>query len=209
MSEANIDFYMAPQTRAMTAHWMLEEVGAPYRTHVLDLEAGEHKQSGYLAINPMGKVPALVHEGTVITEVAAICLYLADAFPETGLAPPIGDPKRGTYLRWLVFVPGCVEPAIMDRRLERPPGPPQALGYGDIDTLVEVMAKALTPGPYLLRDHFSAADVMMGSAVRWGMFTKLLPERPEFLEYAGRLNERPALQRTMQQEAALPQRQLR
>jgi glutathione S-transferase len=102
-----------------------------------------------------------------------------------------------------VFVPGCVEPAIMDRRLDRPPGPPRALGYGDLDTMVEVMAGALTPGPYVLGQQFSAADVLMGSTVRWGMLTKLLPERPEFLGYASRLSERPALQRTMQQEAAL------
>jgi glutathione S-transferase len=152
----------------------------------------------------MGKVPAIVHQGTVVTEVAAICLYLADAFPEAGLAPPIGDPRRGTYLRWLMFVPGCVEPAMVDRGLERPPGPPRSLGYGDFDTTMQVMAGALTPGPYLLGEHFTAADVMMGSAVRWGMLTKLLPERPEFLAYAGRLSERPALQRSMQQQATLP-----
>jgi glutathione S-transferase len=198
-----IDFYMAPQTRAVTVHWMLEEVGAPYRMHVLDLEAGEHKQPDFLALNPMGKVPAIVHQGTVVTEVAAICLYLADAFPAADLAPPIGDPRRGTYLRWLMFVPGCVEPAMVDRGLERPPGPPRSLGYGDFDTTMQVMAGALTPGPYLLGEHFTAADVMMGSAVRWGMLTKLLPERPEFLAYAGRLSERPALQRSMQQQATL------
>jgi glutathione S-transferase len=205
MREAEIDFYMAPQTRAVTVHWMLEEAGAPYRKHVLDLEKGEHKRPDFLAINPMGKVPALVHRGTTVTEVAAICLHLADAFPAAGLAPPIGDPRRGTYLRWLVFVPGCVEPAMMDRRLERPPGPSRALGYGDFDTMVEVMAGALTPGPYLLGEQFTAADVLMGSTLRWGMFTKLLPERPEFLTYARRLSERPALQRTMEQEAALAQ----
>jgi glutathione S-transferase len=205
MSDA-IEFYMAPQTRAVTVHWMLEEAGAPYRMHVLELEKGEHKQPAFLAINPMGKVPTVVHQGTVITEVAAICLYLADAFREAGLAPPIGDPKRGTYLRWLMFVPGCVEPAMVDRGLERPPGPPRSLGYGDFDTTVEVMAKALTPGPYLLGEQFSAADVVMGATVRWGMFIKLLPERPELLAYAGRLNERPALQRSVEQQAALAPR---
>jgi glutathione S-transferase len=201
MSE--IEFYMAPQSRAVTVHWMLEEVGAPYRMHVLDLDKGEHKRPDFLAINPMGKVPAIVHQGTVVTEVAAICLHLADAFPAAGLAPPIGDPKRGAYLRWLMFVPGCVEPAMVDRGLERPPGPPRSLGYGDFDTTVDVMAKALTPGPYLLGGQFSAADVVMGAAVRWGMFIKLLPERPELLAYAGRLGERPALQRSMEQQAAL------
>jgi glutathione S-transferase len=108
-----------------------------------------------------------------------------------------------------MFVPGCVEPAIIDRRLERPPGPARSLGYGEIETMVEVMAKALASGPYLLGEQFTAADVMMGSAVRWAMFTKLLPERPEFLGYAGRLSERPALRRTMEQEAALAPRQPR
>ena len=109
--EPEIDFYHAPQTRAVTAHWMLEEAGAPYRMHVLDIDRREHKQPAFLAIDPMGKVPALVHRGTVITKLAAICLYLADAFPDAGLAPPIGDPERGSYLRWLLFVPGCVSPA--------------------------------------------------------------------------------------------------
>lgn len=100
-----IDFYLAPQTRAVTVLWMLEEAGAPYRMHVLDFDKGEHKQPDYLAIHPMGKVPAIVHKGTVITEGAAICCYLADAYPEAGLAPPIGDLRRGSYLRWLFFVP--------------------------------------------------------------------------------------------------------
>lgn len=203
MPEQTIDFYMAPRTRSMTVHWMLEEVGAPYRTHVLDLEGGAHKQPAYLAINPMGKVPALVHGDTVITEAAAICLYLADAFPAAGLAPPIGDPARGTYLRWLLFMPGCVEPAIMDRAFERPPAPAQSLGYGDFDTMLEVMAKALQPGPYLLGDAFSAADVVFGAGVRWALHMKLLPEQPELTAYAERLGGRPALQRAMTQEATM------
>jgi len=187
---------------------MLEEVGAPYRMHVLDLEKGEQKRANFLAINPMGKVPAIVHQGTVVTEVAAICLCLADAFPAADLAPSIGDPRRGTYLRWLLFVPGCLEPAMVDRGLERPPGPPRSLGYGDFDMTMEVLAGALTPGPCLLGEQFSAADAIMGATVRWGLLIKLLPERPELLAYASRLNERPALQRSMQQQAALSGRPL-
>ena len=145
----------------------------------------------------------------MVTELAAICLYLADAFPDAGLAPPIGDPERGSYLRWLLFVPGCVSPAIVDRRLERPPGPPPLLSSGDFDTLIEVMAQTLSPGPHLLGDQFSAADVMMGSAIRWSLLAKLLPERPELLAYAARLNERRALQRISAKEAALLARHAR
>jgi glutathione S-transferase len=202
-SKAEIVFYHAPQSRSVIVHWMLEEVGAPYRMHLLDLKKDEHKEPAYLAINPMGKVPALAHGYVVITEAAAICAYLADAFPDAGLAPPVGDRRRGTYFRWLLFGPGCLEPAVTDRMLDRPTGSPQMTGYGTFDAMLEVVAKAVEPGPYLLGDQFTAADVVLGSGLQWGMMTKAIPERPEIVAYTGRLCERPALQRVYAKDAEL------
>ena len=195
MSEDTIIFHHAAPSRSSIVRWMLEEVAAPYRVELLDLTRNEQKSPGYLAINPMGKVPAIVHRGVVVTEVVAICCYLADAFPAAGLAPPVGDPLRGPYLRWSVFEASALEPAIIDRMLQRPPGRPGALGYGDFDTTMNVVAQAVASGPYLLGDCFSAADVLIGSALQWGMMVGVVPKRAEFDAYAARLNERPALQR--------------
>jgi glutathione S-transferase len=193
-----IEFYYAPNSRASTALWMLEECGASYETHVLDLKAGDQKKPSYLAINPMGKVPAIVHEGVVVTEVAAICAYLADIFPDAKLAPPVTDPRRGAYLRWLFFAPSCIEPAILDRAYTRAPAPSSTAGYGDFDTVIRVTAEALRAGPYLLGDWFTAADVVMGSLLRWTMLFKLVPELAEFTSYTARLQERPAFLRAQQ-----------
>ena len=202
-SEAEIVFYHAPQSRAVIVHWMLEEVGAPYRMHLLNLKKGEHKEPAYLAVNPMGKVPALAHGDVVVTEAAAICAYLADAFPEAGLAPPVGDRRRGTYFRWLLFGPGCLEPAVTDRMFDRPASPPGALGYGSFDLMLAVVAKAVERGPYLLGNQFTAADVVLGAGLQWGMMTKAIPERPEIVAYGHRLHERPALQRVYAKDAEL------
>jgi glutathione S-transferase len=170
---------------------------------VLNLKAQEHKEAWYKAINPMGKVPAVVHGDTVVTEVPAICVYLADIFPEAGLAPAIGDPRRGTYLRWMFFNAACVEPALIDHALKREPGPASTLSYGDYDTTVDTLASAVGPGPYLLGTSFSAADVVVGSGIRWTLRFKILPERPQFLAYAARLAERPALQRAIAKDEEL------
>ena len=133
-----IVFYTNPQSRGRIVHWMLEETGAPYRMELLSFEKNEHKAPAYLAINPMGKVPAIVHRGVVVTEVAAILTYLADAFPKAGLAPKLDDPARGTYLRWMFFGAGCLEPALIDRMLDRPvPERTAALAYGSYDDDVE------------------------------------------------------------------------
>jgi glutathione S-transferase len=148
-------------------------------------------------------VPALAHGDVVITEAAAICAYLADAFPDAGLAPPPGDRRRGLYYKWLLFGPGCLEPAVTDRMLQRAPGPPAMLGYGDFDTTLNVIAAAVDPGPYLLGEQFTAADIVLGSGLRWGMMIKAIPERPELVAYGQRLGERPALQRAMEKDAEL------
>src|ERR1700754_3284439 len=155
-------FYANPMSRARIVRWMLEEVGEPYRTEILDYGT-TMKAPAYLAINPMGKVPALKHGDTVVTEAAAICCYLADAFPQAGLAPPIGDARRGTYLKWLFFGPSCVEPAVTDKAFRRAEVPPRGtLGYGDYDTVMDVLADAMRAGPYLLGQQFTAADVVIG-----------------------------------------------
>jgi glutathione S-transferase len=191
-----LTLYHAAPSRSAITRWMLEEVGEPYDIHLLDLSKGDNRAAEYLAINPMGKVPALRHGDIVITEAAAICAYLADEFPRAELNVPIGDPRRGPYLKWLFFGPSCIEPAAMDRAFPRKEEARRAaLGYGDFDTVVDVVAKAVATGPHILGEQFTAADVVIGSGLRWGMMFKLLPERPEFTAYAERLATRPALQR--------------
>lgn len=200
-----LTLYHAAPSRSSIVHWMLEELGEPYDLHVLSLKTGDHKRPEYLAVNPMGKVPAIRHRGVVITEASAICAYLADEFPRARLNVPVGDPRRGIYLKWLFFSPSCVEPAIIDRAFPRKePPPPSALGYGDGDTVMRVLAKGVgAADPYLMGEQFTAADVVIGSGLRWGMMFKLIPERPEFAAYVGRLSERPALRRATEKDAKL------
>jgi len=200
---ADLTLYHAAPSRSSTVLWMLEEIGQPYDVHLLNLETKENRQPDYLAINPMGKVPAVNHKGTIITEVAAICTYLADAFPQAGLTIAIDDPRRGAYLKWLFFAPSCIEPAILDRVLKKEGGPQRMLGWGDFDSVIGVLRQALAAGPYLLGDKFTAADVVVGSGVRFGMVFKALPELPEFTAYAQRLAERPAARRATAKDAEL------
>jgi glutathione S-transferase len=193
---AKLTLYHAVPSRSMVTRWMLEEVGEPYDVHLVNLAKGENRTAEHLAVNPMGKVPALRHGDVVITENAAICTYLADAFPKAGLNVPIGDPRRGIYLKWLFFGPSCIEPAMTDRAYPRKEEPRRgALGYGDLETTMDVTAKGVAAGRYLMGEQFTAADVVVGSTLRWGLLFKLLPERPEFVAYVGRLNERAALKR--------------
>jgi glutathione S-transferase len=183
---------------------MLEEIGEPYDIHLLSLSKGDNRASEYLAVNPMGKVPALKHGDTVITEGAAICAYLADEFPRAKLNVPIGTLRRGVYLKWLFFGPNCIEAAMIDRASPRKEEARRAmLGYGDFDTVMDVTAKAVAKGPFLMGEQFTAADVIVGSTLRWGMMFKLLPERPEFIAYTNRLAARPALQRAEAQDKEL------
>jgi glutathione S-transferase len=201
---ANLTLYHASPSRSSTVRWMLEELGEPYDLHVLSLSRGEQRAPDFLAINPMGKVPALKHGEAVITEVAAICTYLADEFPQAKLNIPVGDKRRGPYFKWLFFSPGCIEPAITDRAFPRRDDPRSStLGYGDFDRVMDVVAKGLKPGPYLLGDQFTAADVVVGSTIRWGMMFDLLPKRPEFVAYAEQIGQRPALQRATADDTAL------
>lgn len=193
---ADLTLYHASPSRSSVALWMLEELGQPYDIHLLNLQNGEHQTPEYRAINPMAKVPALRHGDAVITEVAAICTYLADAFPQAKLNIPIGAPGRGAYLKWLFFGPGCLEPAMTDQVFPRKEPPRRAaLGYGDYDTTMDVVAQAVAKGPYLMGEQFTAADVVIGSNIRWGMVFKMAPERPEFVDYVARLTARPAIKR--------------
>jgi glutathione S-transferase len=200
----SLTLYHAAPSRSSIVHWMLEEVGEPYDLHLMSLKKGDNRAADYLAVNPMGKVPALKHGDIVITEAAAICAYLADAFPQAKLNVPVGDPRRGPYLKWLFFGPSCIEPAIIDRLFPRTGDIPRAaLGYGDYDTVLDVLSEAVRGGPYLMGEQFTAADVVIGSGLRWGMMFKGLPERPEFVAYAGRMAERPAAKRATAKDQEL------
>ena len=202
---ATLTLYHAVPSRGQVTRWMMEELGEPYEVHVLDLMKGEQKKPEYLAINPMGKVPALKHGDVIVTEVPAICAYVADEFPDAKLNVPIGDPRRGEYLKWLFFAPGVVEPAVSDRAFPRKEPPrPGAIGYGDFDTAMNVLAAAVGKAkPYLLGAHFTAADVVIGSQLRWGMMFNLIPERSEFTTYVAVLNERQAAKRAQAKDAEL------
>jgi len=169
-------FYTNPQSRGRIARWMLEEVGAPYDTVLLGY-ADSMKAAEYLAINPMGKVPAIVHDGHVVTECAAICAYLADAFPDAGLAPPTTG--RANYYRWLFFAAGPVEQAVIDRsrKIEVTPEQGRMVGYGSYDTTVDALEAAVKGRSFIAGGRFSAADVYVGSHIAWGMMFGTLPKR--------------------------------
>ena len=199
-------FYTNPMSRGRIVRWMLEEVGAPHDTVVLDYGT-TMKAPDYLAINPMGKVPALVHGDVVVTEAAAICAYLADAFPEAGLAPPPGSPERGAYYRWMFFAAGPVEAAVTDASMNVVVEGPELegrVGYGTLARVCDTLAGLLSDGrTYLLGESFSAVDVYLGSQIGWGMLFGTMPERPGFRAYFDRIKERPAAVRAREIDDAL------
>jgi glutathione S-transferase len=194
-------FYHSPKTRSSAALTLAHELGAVFELTILNMKIGEQRRSDYLAINPMGKVPAIVHNGAVVTEQVAVFLYLADLWPEAGLAPLPVDPMRGPYLRWMAMYGSSFEPAIVDRALKREPTAASISPYGDFDTLVNTIASQLKQGPWILGDTFSAADVLWGAGLSWTMAFKLLPESPVLVEYAGRVAARPAAERVRQFDA--------
>jgi glutathione S-transferase len=199
-----LTLYHAARSRSSVALWMLEEVGQPFGIHLLSIKKGDNREHPYLDINPMGKVPALKHGEAIITEVAAICCYLADAFAEAGLNISLDDPRRGPYLKWLFFAPGVLEPAIFDRAFPRASEAPRAaLPFGEFDTAMNVVANAVTPGPYLMGEKFTAADVVIGSQLRWATIFKLIPERKEFIDYMARFADRPAAKRAQAKDEQL------
>jgi glutathione S-transferase len=199
-----LTFYTHPMSRGRIARWMLEETGCDYETVVLGY--GESmKGPDYLAINPMGKVPAIRHGETVVTEGAAICAYLADVFPDAGLAPPPGNPKRGPYYRWLFFAAGPVEAAVTAKSLGllAPPDKAMMAGYGTFEAVIDTLERAIAPGPYICGDQFTAADVYVGSQIGWGMMFGSIDKRPAFEEYVARLGDRPAAIRAREIDDAL------
>jgi glutathione S-transferase len=197
-------FYTQPMSRGRIVRWMLEEVGAPYRTEIMDF-AGSMKSPEYLAINPMGKVPAIRYGETVVTEGAAICAYLADVFPDAGLAPPHGDEARGPYYRWLFFAAGPVESASINGALGFvvPEGREVMVGYGNLGRVVDVLETAVEGRAYIAGDRFSAADVYVGSQIGWGLQFGWLEKRPAFVRYWDAISSRPAAIRAREIDDAL------
>jgi len=199
----HVTLFHSPNTRSTGSLVLLEELGADYALHVLNMKAGEQRGAAYLAINPMGKVPALKHGDALVTEQVAVYLYLADLYPEAGLAPAIGDPLRGPYLRWMAFYGSCFEPALVDKAMKREPAPPAMAPYGDHDTMLKTLTDQLAAGPYLLGERFSAADVLWGTALAWTTMFKLVPELPVIAAYIERVNTRPAAVRVRARDAEL------
>ncbi|QGP78113.1 glutathione S-transferase family protein [Sphingobium sp. CAP-1] len=195
-------FYTNPMSRGQIARWMLEEVGEVYETVLLDYGT-TMKAADYRAINPMGKVPTIVHDGRIVTECAAICAYLADAFPAANLAPP--PTERHAYYRWLFFAAGPVEAAVTNRAMGFvvPEGRERSAGYGSFDDTIDALETAVSGGPWICGDQFTAADVYVGSQIDWGLSFKTIPSRPAFEDYAARLRTRPAYQRQKAIDGAL------
>jgi len=198
-----VTLYHSPQSRSNGVLHLLEELGAPYELKLVNLRAGEQLTPEYRAINPMGKIPAIVHRGAVTTEQVAIYVYLADEFAKAGLAPAIGDPLRGPYLRWLAFYGSCFEPAVVDRAQKREAAPRAMSPYADFETTLATLTEQLEKGPYLLGERFSAADVLWGTALTWITAFKLLPNAPVIERYVASWQARPSIARVAARNAAL------
>ncbi len=196
-------FYTNPMSRGRIVRWMLEEVGQPYRTELMDFTV--LKSPEFLAINPMGKVPAVTHGDTVVTECAAICAYLADAFPQADLAPALGDRARGSYYRWLFFAAGPVEAATTNRSLgfETPAGREMMTGYGTYEATINTLEQAVSRSTYIVGDRFTAADVYVGSQIGFGLRFGSLEKRPAFERYWATVSSRPAAVRAAEIDDAL------
>ena len=199
---ADLIFYTNPMSRGQTIRWMLEEVGQPYDTEVLDY-ATTMKTEPYISINPMSKVPAIKHKGKVVTEVAAICCYLADAFPQANLAPPID--QRADYYRRIFFTSGPVEAAFSNKAAGFEPTPERQrmFGYGNYDLAINTFEKAIAGKEYIAADHFTAADLFVGANVNFMLAFNLLEPREAFVDYARRMTDRPAYERAREIDARL------
>jgi glutathione S-transferase len=190
-----VTLFYSPQTRATGARVLLEELGAPYDLHVINMKAGEQRQPAYLAINPLGKVPAIRHGQALVTEQVAITIYLADLFPQAGLTPALDDNRRGPYLRWIAYYGSSFEPALIDKFLKREPAPVGHSPYADYDTMLGALESQLAKGPYLFGEQITAADILWGIALKWTMMFEIVPQKDVFIRYAERITSRPAFQR--------------
>ena len=192
-----LTYFHSPQSRGTGVLTLLKELGTEpgidYDMHVLDQRRGQQREPAFLAINPMGKVPALLHHGALVTEQVAVYQYLAEVFPARQLGPAIGDPLRGPYLRWLAFYGSCFEPAITDRSMKREPAPQGTSPYGTFEQMWSTVAGQLATGPYILGERFSAADVLWGGALGWMSMFKLLPDDAGVQAYIARMQARPAV----------------
>jgi len=196
-------FFHSPNTRSAGARVLLEELGVPYEMHVINMKAGDQRKPGYLKVNPMGKVPAVLHGDALITEQVALYIYLPDAFPEAGLAPGLTDPLRGPYLRWIAYYGSCFEPGVVDRALKRDPAPPSMCPYGDFDTMFKTLVDQLRAGPYILGERFSAADLLWGLSLRWMTGFKIVEGLPEIMAYVERVSSRPSFAKVSEADARL------
>ncbi|MBV8574102.1 MAG: glutathione S-transferase family protein [Acetobacteraceae bacterium] len=204
METRKLTLFHTPRTRSSGVLTLLEELGADYALEILNQAKGEHLAPPYRAINPMGKVPAVRDTtGAIVTEQVAVFIHLADLFPAAGLAPSIGDRLRGPYLRWLVFYAAAFEPALVDRALGRDPGRRAMSPYGEYDTVIDTISAALSQAPYLLGEQVSAADILWGTALGWTTSFKLVPERPEIMDYVRRISSRPAVMRARAKDEEL------
>lgn len=201
--DRRITFYHAPNTRSGGTRILVEELGADVDLRVIDFQGGEQRKAAYLAINPMGKVPAIRHGDALVTEQPAIFLYLAELYHEAGLSPPPGDPLRGPYLRWMVYYGSVFEPALIDRATKREPVPQAMSPYGDYDTVIATVRGQVGRGPWFLGDRFTAADLLWASALEWTMGFGIVEETPAFRALVDRVNARPAVIRAKAADAAL------
>lgn len=188
-----LTLYHNPHSRSTIVHYMLHELGEPFEIVPIDLKAGEHKKPEFLKLNPMGKIPVLADGDTIVTEAPAILVYLADKYPKAGLAPKIEDRDRAAYLRWMFFYGSCFEPACIDLSMQRET-PASTAGWGKPADMLDTLSAGLEPGPWLLGDRFSAADVLIGSGIGYMLGFNVLPKRPEYLDYVARIAARPAHQ---------------
>jgi glutathione S-transferase len=203
MNDREITFYHSPNTRSTGTLTLLEELGVPYRLEIVNLKTGAQHEPAFQKVNPMGKVPAIRHGDAVVTEQVAVYLYLADLFPEAGLAPVLTDPLRGPYLRWLAFYGSSFEPAIIDRSQKREPAPRAMSPYGDFDTMFRTLTTQLEGGPYMLGPRFLALDVLWGTALGWITHFGLIPAVPAIKSYVDRVNARPAFAKARARDAEL------
>ena len=206
MVDRRFTFFHAPNTRSSCTLRLIEEMGVPYDLHPLSLERQDHKAPDYLALNPMGKVPAIRHGETVVTELGAITLYLGDLFPETGLCPQPGDALRGPLLRWLFFYGNCVEPAVLQKAMKWPDPPKSMAGYGSFDDVMAAIVAQLAEGPWFLGERFTVADGLWGPALGWLTRFGMAPQVAAVADYVARIEARPAKARADAIDAELVER---
>lgn len=196
-SPAPVTFYHSPQSRSVSVLILFEELGVPYNLEIIDMRGGQNLEADYLKVNPMGKVPALVHNGVLVTEQVAIFIYLADLYPAAKLTPALDDPARGAYLRWLAFYGSSFEPAVIDKALKREPGPRGMVPYGTFDNVMDTLSQQLKTHAYIAGEQFTAADILWGTALKWIVNFGLVEPTPEIKAYLDKIQARDAVKRAV------------